>query len=86
MDLLAHIAEDEEGCLRERMDDAALARQIAKADNHTAVSLFLQARHWDMLFAIILWRKRTGDSLRTAVDAVYAISEVIKKGEEIASA
>ena len=86
MDLLAHIAEDEEGCLRERMDDAALARQIAKADNHTAVSLFLQARPWDKIFAIVLWRKRTNDDLRTSVDAVLAIAADIKKGEEIAPA
>ena len=81
MDLLTHIAEDEEGCLRERLGDAELARQIAEADNRTAAALLLRAN--DLIFAIVLWRQRTGCDLKTAMCAVDAISDAIKRGDDI---
>lgn len=83
MDPASRIAEDEFSYLREMLHNDELARQIAEASVRTAVSLLLSRSH---IVAIMLWRQRTGDDLKTAISAVDDISNAIKRGEEITPA
>lgn len=81
MDVATHFATDEYGFWCEELHDDELARQVTDADNQTAAVLLINTGH--LMRAMILWRLRTNTDLHTAMDAVLAISDAIKRGEKL---
>jgi len=72
------MADDEFLFLKETLEDEELARLIADSETDSAVALLLRSKFH--LLAVMLWRNRTGDNLKTAMDAVERTAQQEAKG------
>jgi len=67
------MADDEFALLHAMLQDEQLARQVADSNLETGVALLL--RHSGLILAVMLWRNRTGDALKSAMNGVKDIAE-----------